>query len=1213
MKIKKSNNILLITLLSCFISGLICDFLYRQSPKYALHTVNFQTQLNKKEALAAKTLIQLQQIIVHSYVDSLAHFPFAGNDISYYVFENDELVFWSDNSLDITNISLPDSTDWHFVQLPNAQCVSRLLTFENIKILALITIKHNYPYQNNELINSFASGFYMDKEVQLVDGKESDQNAIFCSHGEYLFSLSEPQMPIYNEVWAIIGFIAFSFSFFIFFYLFAHYPKLFNKKSITLSTFILLATIVGVLIGICLYFNLPGLLFSNKIFTAFQYASNPLLASICHLTVATGYFISTIYLFYFYVNISKTTNFIGRLGLQIQYTVYFALVYYLIISLIYHSSIQLNILQFNDISIISIWVHFLILLWGISLALLFFKTHNWLKINKKLKLTFIVDLGLAILLYLIILLVSSENAVFISISFITVTSIFYLPFIIPKFKNIYGFIAIWTLAFTVIFVWNSMIISRNKQLDKFKILAQNISINGNSENDRMADILLEELDIQIENDSKINMLVANPDSFSMANDYINKTYLRGFWNKYDMRLNVAVIGTDLYLEYDKFINTIGTQIKQTHFYNVSANENNMSYLGKYFAGIKANDSIFFFMEFYPRRNFKSYSFPNLLISSMPDIQSQLNISIAKYEHQKLVYSSGNLEFAPTSSWIPSSKADFFAMVYKGHNHYILATSVKTYIVIAEDQQKNNLAYLLYFIYVFLIYFSFSSFVFWSYLLIRNRFNFRIGLTAKFQYTFIILLIISFILIFYVSVNFIQKKYQEQQISELENKKSYIQKELQDMYYWNQDLTKQNMQALNFDLQELSYTYHTDIHVYNNKGVLVGSSQPLIFNKNLISNRISTKPYFTRNANLNQYEHIGKLNYLTGYTDFYNGDFLQIGFIAVPQFFSQDEIQREIESFLAVIIHIYLIIIVLAILISLFIGKQLSAPLNMLESKLKQMRLGQRNEKIDYTLNDEIGQLVIQYNRTVDELEQSANLLAKSERESAWKSMARQVAHEINNPLTPMKLSIQQLQRTKKLNDNRFDDYFEKSTIMLIEQIDNLSRIAGTFSDFARMPEANFIRLDVAARLYSVVQLFANNFEKIQVDYTGAEKDVYLFADPEQMVQVFNNLLKNAIQAIPSERKGIIKINLQQQLNEVIISFSDNGVGIDSKAFDKLFTPNFTTKTTGTGLGLVICKNIIESTGGTISFSSKINKGSVFTITLPNELNLNSIGDTVAEV
>ena len=143
-----------------------------------------------------------------------------------------------------------------------------------------------------------------------------------------------------------------------------------------------------------------------------------------------------------------------------------------------------------------------------------------------------------------------------------------------------------------------------------------------------------------------------------------------------------------------------------------------------------------------------------------------------------------------------------------------------------------------------------------------------------------------------------------------------------MYYWIQDLNAINSQALNLDLQDLSYIYHTDIHVYNNDGLLIGTSQPIIFNKNLISNRIAARPFFSSNSNVNQYEHIGELKYLTGYTDFNNGDFMQIGYIAIPQFFSQDEIRSEIESFLGVIIQIYLIIVVLAILVSLFIGKQL---------------------------------------------------------------------------------------------------------------------------------------------------------------------------------------------------------------------------------------------------------------------------------------------------
>lgn len=665
-----------------------------------------------------------------------------------------------------------------------------------------------------------------------------------------------------------------------------------------------------------------------------------------------------------------------------------------------------------------------------------------------------------------------------------------------------------------------------------------------------------------------------------------------------MRLNAARIHSDLYNVYEKFISSGGTRIKNTHFFSVPSNENNMAYIGEFQAKTNKNDSILFFMEFYPRRNFKSYSFPNLLIGTSPDIQTQLDIAIAKYERQKLVYSSGKVEFPVNNNWITKRSSDFFTVVYNNRIHYVYAPNNKTQIVITEQQEHEPTAYLLYFTYTFLAYFSICCLIVWGFSIANRKGNYRIGLTAKFQYAFISLLIISFLLIFYVSVNFIEKKYQQEQIANLESKKSYIQKALQDMYYWNQDLTAQNMQALNLDLQELSYTYHTDIHVYDNRGVLVGSSQPIIFNKKLISNRIAPTPFFTQKANMNQYEHIGKLNYLTGYTDFYNGDFLQIGYIAVPQFFSQDEIRNEIEGFLAVIIHIYLIIIVLVILVSLFIGKQLSAPLNMLENKLKEMRLGRRNEKIDYRLNDEIGQLVLQYNRTIDELEQSATLLAKSERESAWKSMARQVAHEINNPLTPMKLTIQQLQRTKNMNDGRFDAYFEKSAVMLIEQIDNLSRIAGTFSDFARMPEANFERVDVAAKLNSVVQLFINNHEQVQIEYHGAEMNVYVFADPEQLVQVFNNLLKNAIQAIPAERKGKIKVYLQAEDKKVIIKIKDNGIGIIDEAHDKLFAPNFTTKTTGMGLGLAISKNIVELSGGSISFESKKNEGATFTVILP---------------
>jgi two-component system, NtrC family, nitrogen regulation sensor histidine kinase NtrY len=1197
-KTKKNIYFLLSALLFCLLAGLVSGYFYKNSPDNAVRVAEFEHHLNLKEVQAEGVLDKINSIIIHAPVDSLSHYPFKEDDISYYVYIKNNLVFWSDNQLESANISLPQSTNWQLIQLPNAICIGKTISLKKARILALIKIKNNYPYENDELVNSFASGFTLDKQIQILNGAKTDKYAVSDANDTYLFSFVEPKLPIFNEIWAMIGLIVYSLTFFLFFILYARTSVILRKKTISLTLFVIISASVGAIIGLMLYFNVPGLLFSNKLFTPFQYASNPILTSISHLTILTGFFISTICLFYFNTNIANLKSLTGRILIQFVSVLYFVLVYYIMSGLIYHSSLQISIFHFKDFSGLTIWIHALILVWGIGMALLFFKTHNFFKYKRLLRQSFRIDLILCVVLFIICLLVSPKDAIRLSVSFTILWLSFYLYFIFPKSKKIYGFIAIWVLLFSAFLVWNSLVINTNKKIDKYKILAQNIYINGSTDNDRIADILLEELDKKINFDRKIGRILIGKDSLSVANNYLNKRYLRGFWNKYEMKLNVAPNHSELYNEYDQFISKSGTQLKKTHFFSVPANDNNMSYIGKFQSNYNRWDSVFFFMEFYPRRNFKSYSFPNLLLPTSSDIQTKLNISIAKYDHQRLVYSAGKVEYSTESSWIPKTKYEFFSIIDNGRVQYIYAPNTNSYIVITEGELFDPISNVLYFVYTFLAFYAFCCLVLWGYYLSHRRWNYRLGLTTKFQYAFISLLIISFVGIFYVSVNFIQQKYQEQQIENLESKKNYIQKALQDMYYWNQDLNEQNSQALNFDLQDLSYIYHTDIHVYNNHGVLIGSSQPIIFNKNLISNRISPAPYFKSNSNINQYEHIGKLNYLDGYTDFYNGDYLQIGYIAIPQFFSQDEIKAEIESFISVIIHIYLIIIVLAILLSLFIGKQLSAPLSMLENKLKDMRLGRRNEKIDYSLNDEIGQLVKQYNRTVDQLDNSAKLLAKSERETAWKSMARQVAHEINNPLTPMKLTIQQLQRTKNMNDDRFDDYFVKSTAMLIEQIDNLSRIAGTFSDFARMPEANFERIDISARLYSVVQLFANNNEHVQIYYQGDENEAFVFADPEQMVQVFNNLLKNAIQSIPNDREGIIQISLNKSEKEINIEITDNGIGIESELSDKLFVPNFTTKSTGMGLGLAISKNIIELTGGKITFTTKVNEGTTFRVTLP---------------
>jgi nitrogen fixation/metabolism regulation signal transduction histidine kinase len=476
---------------------------------------------------------------------------------------------------------------------------------------------------------------------------------------------------------------------------------------------------------------------------------------------------------------------------------------------------------------------------------------------------------------------------------------------------------------------------------------------------------------------------------------------------------------------------------------------------------------------------------------------------------------------------------------------------------------------------------------------------RINIITRFQYLFFGFFLLSFIGVFVVSSNFLKQRYRKQQIESTNEKTTYIQKVLQEKYFYASSLNSSNLENLSADLYDLSYTFQTDIHIYDNSGTLICTTQPLIFSKNLVSKRISEKIYFTNKGSVNENVQIGKLSYTVSFFEFLNGDNLQIGYIAIPQYFSVIDVKTEAQNFLNFIIHLYVIVFVISLILSNLIRKRLFVSLENLEKKLSTMRIGQHNEKIDYKGNDEIKKLVNQYNNAVDELEQSTKLLAQSERESAWKLMARQIAHEINNPLTPMKLSIQQLQRMKALDSEQFSNYFDKSSKILIEQIDNLSRIASTFSNFAKMPEAKFENTNLTEKINSVVELFRNNNENANIEFAHPENDVFVFADSEQLVQVFNNLLKNAIQAIPAAQKDKkVSVTISATDKRVKINVTDNGTGISPDIADKLFVPKFTTKSTGTGLGLAISKNIIETSGGTITFASEAEQGSTFRVEMP---------------
>ncbi len=481
-------------------------------------------------------------------------------------------------------------------------------------------------------------------------------------------------------------------------------------------------------------------------------------------------------------------------------------------------------------------------------------------------------------------------------------------------------------------------------------------------------------------------------------------------------------------------------------------------------------------------------------------------------------------------------------------------------------------------------------------LIRYRGFGNMRLRTRFMYVIMACVLLCFIYVFTLSVRYVQTNYEERQRTTLQSKCTYIQMYLQNLYYWDMSLSPDNTAGLNIDLRDIAFTAGADIHVFDNRGQMVGSSTPALFTEGLFASRMAPAPFFSEEHNCVQYEQMGNARYLCAYAPFYNGSFLQIGYIAVPSFVSEIEKAQEVDNLLARLLPPYLLVLFLALFASYWAARGMTAPLYMLTDKMRHFQIGKNDNHIVYTHHDEVGELVERYNAMVDQIEESAAKLAKAEREGAWRTMARQIAHEINNPLTPMKLTIQQLQRLR--GTDRFDAYFDQATAMLIEEVDNLARIATSFSTFAKQPEVTASEVDVAQKLSNVITLFRNNDNEVPIRYIGPDKGVMVWADKEQISQVFTNILRNALQAMEGREGADIIVMLKEGFSaeQIEISFSDNGPGIATEIQPRVFMPNFTTKNTGMGLGLAISKNIVEGTGGKICFETS-EKGTTFFVYL----------------
>ncbi|WP_111683104.1 sensor histidine kinase [Winogradskyella tangerina] len=327
-------------------------------------------------------------------------------------------------------------------------------------------------------------------------------------------------------------------------------------------------------------------------------------------------------------------------------------------------------------------------------------------------------------------------------------------------------------------------------------------------------------------------------------------------------------------------------------------------------------------------------------------------------------------------------------------------------------------------------------------------------------------------------------------------------------------------------------------------------------------------------------------------------FKNLAILNLPYLENDDFLNKELNEFLLRLGYAYLAMILAAIVFAYFISKYITKSLKTISDKMNETRLEKRNKKIQVeSTSEEIETLVNSYNSMIDELEASAVKLATSEREQAWREMAKQVAHEIKNPLTPMRLSVQSFQRKFDPEDPSVDQKVEEFSNTLIQQIDTMSSIASAFSNFAKMPAQKSEELDVV----NIVRLALDIFNEHYISYEAEEEEIIAKFDRTQLIRVVTNLVKNSIQAMPKDKADPnIDVRVFSDGDLVKITVEDNGSGISEETKSKIFEPKFTTKTSGMGLGLAMVKNIVETFGGSITFTSEEGKGTIFTVAFPKK-------------
>ena len=1137
--------------------------------------------------------------------------------ISFFLFDRGRLAEWSDNNFVPTSASVVQPFRLKLLKAGNGNYLAKRWQVNASQFLiAVIPLIRNYTITNDYLKTEWNESIFPSPGFDILES-EANLGIPVCIDEQCVFRVSFLQnvLPL-NPGKKTAAVILISIA--IIFFVAVMYKFIKRIQSPEIQLVLLYLLLIGVRYAMVLS-NFPAGLLNLELFNPQVFASSTLNASLGDLIlneIALLFLCTHLFLNY---KTFVTLKYFYRLDawswvlsvLSALCVLYATLFPFIVIQTLYNnSSITLDLshsLRFDNLRVVGTIA---ILLSGVC-SFLFSHTFIRLLIADGERVRVVASFLVATILFSLInswIGQSHLSSLFLG------TGYFVLVYFLKLYSSlrqlsfgtfVYLFVSIFFLSTNGAYAIHAY--EHQEKIDDQFRFASNFLIDR----DYFGEYLLDETADKISKDVFSQISIASPFlSRDAVRQKIRQVFIPSYFNKYDVEIYIfnaagQPLDNRTTASFSQIIGAYDDDTFRTAYENVFfINSPSSNVTQKYLVSIPMSRlnviAGYVVLELSLKKVIPESVYPELLVdNSFKEFYRSQDISYAVYSDTSLLFSSGdfNYEVAFQREWLGRPELHTIGLREAGFDHIAQEDQNGRVAVVSSPQTQSA--------------FILANFSFWLvlglaiiliqllFLGVENYLNGeKLFFSARIQLLLNAAFFLPLIIVSVTTLNLTNISSQIQLNNEYLNKAEAFGTQLS-VYLENYlDSDRGDVGSFENHLTDLANLTNLDANVFNVNGEMIASSQPLIVENNLVSGYINPRARHQIQTGKNlliQTENVGTLEYFVSYAALKaprTGKL--IGILGIPFFQSAYSLEKMQISILANILSIFALIFIGLVILSYFVSQWLTFPLKFITQSLRKTSLVKTNQPLIWNADDEIGLMVKEYNQMLFKLGESKAELEQTQRERAWREIAQQVAHEIKNPLTPMKLTLQQLERALNSN-NHTSEKTAKAVASLLTQVETLNEIASSFSSFAKMPEPVMHPLELVSLLKRIVDLHMHAGDLV---FNSAVKEAYILGDDQLLGRTFSNLILNSFQSAQPGKAMQVKVILSKENGDYVIAFEDTGKGITSEEAERIFSPHFTTKHSGSGLGLAISKQAIEQMKGRIWFESIIGKGSTFYISLP---------------